>query len=379
MRSRFSPLVLALALSSFGAVGVLTAAPAHAQSDADRATARQLGGEGQEALDKKDFKTAEDRFRRADQLFHAPTLALGLARAYAANGKYVEAQETYNRIVREGVPAGAPAAFQNAVESARTEMASVSPKIGAVVITVTGADNPKVTVDEQPFPNAALGVKRAANPGVHVIRASADGYKTADARVTVTEAGTATANLTLEKDLNAAVAALPPTGPAAGTVPSNGTGTGTGPAPASNLSPPPEPSGGGSSVKTIGLVLMGVGGAGLVVGGITGVMAMGKHSDLEKECPGGKCTSLRQSDVDSYKSLGTISTIGFIAGGVLAAGGAVLFFTAPKEGARSASNAATTRGLVALPKRPSATPSQVSYVSVSPFVGPLSVGAVGRF
>lgn len=355
MRLRLSPMILALSL--------VTSA-AFAQSDADKATARQLAVEGQDALDKKDFKTAEDRFRRADQLFHAPTLALGLARAYAANGKFVEAQETYNRIIREGVPAGAPAAFQNAVDSAKTEVQTVVGKIGSVLIVVTGAENPKVTLDDQPFPTAALGVKRAANPGLHVVRASADGYKPAETKVTVVEGGSANAALTLEKDPNAVVAVAPtPTPGQASANPS--------PTP-----PPQEPSGGGSSTKTIGIVLMGVGGVGLAAGAVTGILAMGKHSDLEKACPGGKCASDKQSDVDSYNSLGLISTIGFVAGGVLAAGGAVLFFTAPKE--RTALGP-SSRALVAVPKNNDARALGQSGAFITPVIGPLSVGAAGRF
>lgn len=350
-RTRIAPVVLALSLVT---------ASAFAQSDADKATARQLGTEGQEAIEKKDFKTAEDRFRRADQLYHAPTLALGLARSYAANGKYVEAQETYNRIIREGAPAGSPAAFANAVEAAKTEINSVSGKVGSVVINVTGVDSPKVTVDDQPFPAAALGVRRAANPGNHVIRASADGYKPAEARVTVTEGGSSTANLTLEKDPNAAVSTI--------AVP-QGTATGQ-----NSMSAPPASQGETSSspTKTIGIVLMGVGAAGLVAGGVTGIMAMGKHSDLNDACPGGQCPASKQSDVDSYKTMGTISTIGFIAGGVLVAGGAVLFFTAPKE-RQSASSPHLP--LVAIRKAPA--PSERGFVR--PVVGPLSVGAIGRF
>src|SRR5258708_34860215 len=80
-----------------------SAAPALAQSDADRATARTLGQEGEQALESKDYKTAEDRFRRADNLVHAPTLMLGLARALAPQSKYADAQEAYNRIVRAGI------------------------------------------------------------------------------------------------------------------------------------------------------------------------------------------------------------------------------------------------------------------------------------
>src|SRR5579862_7412259 len=103
------PLALAASLSLL--LG-LASGRALAQSDGDRATARDLGRDGQAALDQKDYKTAEDRFRRADKLVHAPTLELGLARALAGEGKVMESQETYNRIVREGLAPGAPEVFK---------------------------------------------------------------------------------------------------------------------------------------------------------------------------------------------------------------------------------------------------------------------------
>lgn len=358
-----SRLSLVFALASVPTAVALAPATAHAQSDADKATARQLGQEGQVALDAKDFKTAEDRFRRADSLFRAPTLALGLARAYAGGGKFVAAQETYNRIIREGAPAGSPPAFAKAVEEAKAEVGAVSSKIGSVVVNVTGADSPKVTLDDQPFPNAALGVKRSVDPGTHVIKATADGYRTEQANVTISEGGTGTATLNLQKDPSAVAAVPPPTGSA--------------PPPAtvgaSDSNPPPGAdvgTGGGSMNKTLGFVALGVGGVGLAVGAVTGIMAMGKHSDLEKACPDGKCTSDKQSDVDSYGTLGTVSTVGFIVGGVGVAAGLVLVLTAPKEGRA----AALSRPLVAMPPKPAPARG-----FVSPVIGPASVGAVGRF
>jgi hypothetical protein len=108
--------VLALAL-------VLIPATASAQvSDADKATARALAQEGQDALDRKDFTTAADRFTRAGEVVHAPTLALGLARAQVGLGKWIAAEETYRRVVRDGVPAGAPPVFAKAVADARREL-----------------------------------------------------------------------------------------------------------------------------------------------------------------------------------------------------------------------------------------------------------------
>src|SRR3954471_15087061 len=89
------------------AAGVARAEP----SASDRATARVLADEAGEALDQKNYEVAADRFGGADALVHAPTLLLGLARAEVGLGKLVEASENYQRIVREGVTPGAPAAF----------------------------------------------------------------------------------------------------------------------------------------------------------------------------------------------------------------------------------------------------------------------------
>ncbi|MGH7281201.1 MAG: hypothetical protein ACRELY_06745, partial [Polyangiaceae bacterium] len=208
-----------------------------AQNEADKATARQLGLDGDAALASKDFKTAEDKCKRADALFHAPTLMLCLARAQAGNGHVVAAQENYNRILREGAPAGSPPAFVKAVEDARQEVDAVSARIANVVVQVTGADNPTVTLDDQPFSNAALGVKRPVDPGDHVVKATAPGYKPGEAHFNVVEAGSANAAIELQKDPNAVVA--PPPGP--------------NPGPGSPVEPPPDTSsGGGSTQKTLG-------------------------------------------------------------------------------------------------------------------------------
>ncbi len=330
----------------------LLAPAAHAQTAADRATARELGNDGQSALDKKDFATAEDRFRRADALFHAPTLLLGYARAEAGLGKVVNASEAYNRIVREGLPPGAPPVFVAAVEAARAEAGAVQARIASVTIAVTGPDSPTVTLDDQSVPVAALGVKRPVDPGAHVVKASADGWQAAETKFTVADAGAANAALTLTKLAGGAAAAGGP--------PSTQTAAVSGRARArrralDTVGQPRIP----REARSGRLASSGWARAssGLGVGAVTGILAIGKHSTLSTECTNGTCGPSAQNDLDSYHSMGTISTIGFIAGGVLAAGGLVLFLTAPH-----AASSAPTTGL-----------------RLTPFVGPGSVGAVGTF
>jgi hypothetical protein len=333
-----------------------TPRPAFAQSDADKATARSLGQEGQAALDAKDFKAAEDRFRRAESLYHAPTLALGLARALAANGKVVAAQETYNRIIREGVAPGAPGAFVKAVEDAKTEVNAVSPRVAGVTITVAGPDSPKVTLDDTAVPSAALGVRRPVDPGAHIVKASAEGWENVESKFTVAEGGATTVPLTMKKAAAAPIAAAPVPSPAQ---PASAT---AGQAPADSMSTAGGDTGvaKGSSQKTIGWVVLGVGGLGLAAGAVTGFLALNKHSDLQNTCPNGTCPASAQGDVDSFHTMGTISTIGFIVGAAGVATGIVLIATAPKAQS-SAANAPANKP------------------SVRPFIGVGTVGAVGTF
>jgi hypothetical protein len=348
MRRGSRPLsaLLAIAIST-SSLGIAPAAFAQA-SAADKATARQLGLDGEDALQKKDYKTAEEKFKRADSLYHALTLTLGLARAQAANGELVAAQESYNRILSEGAPEGSPQAFVNAVEDARKEVDAVAGRVSQAVINVTGVtgpDAPSVTLDDAPFPTAALGIKRAVDPGDHVVKATAKGYKPGETHFTVAPAAEATASIALEVDPNAAVVALPPPGPGV-TEP-----------------PPTAPSSGKSINKTLGYAALGVGAAGVVVGGIFGVLAISAHSSIGNSCTNGTCPPSESDDISSYHTKGTISTIGFIVGGVGLAAGAVLILTAPKAHADADARIGKS----------------TSPTFISPYIGPASAGVVGRF
>ncbi len=318
-----------------------SAQPVFAQSEADIAQARDLSRQAQEKYDAGQYAESEKLWIAAAKLYPlAPTLTLGLARTQAKLSKWVSAQENYNKIIREWKDnPNPPPAFKDALEAAKAEVGGMAAHFANVVITVDGPQNPNVTIDGVPMNAAALGLKRPVDPGHHKVHAEAPGWKPADAEFDVAEGATAEAKLKMEQDASVGVT-TPPGGDQ--TTPSGGDKAG------------------GSSNKTLAIVAFGVGGAGLVLGTITGLLAMGKHSDLEEACPEGKCTSDKQGDVDSYKTMGTLSTVGFIVAGVGAAAGAVLWFTAPKE---SASNKPATQ------------------VGFSPYVtvGGGGAGVTGRF
>src|SRR5204862_8115848 len=81
--------------------------------------------------------------------------------------------------------------------------------------------------------------------------------------------------------------------------------------------------------RALGWTGVAVGGAGLAVGVAAGIAAAGRQSDLEGECSGPRCPSSAQHDIDAYRTLRTVSTIGYVTGAIAAGVGVTLLITAP--------------------------------------------------
>jgi hypothetical protein len=80
----------------------------------------------------------------------------------------------------------------------------------------------------------------------------------------------------------------------------------------------------------LAVVAGGVGVAGLAVGGVFGFVAKGHNDDAAAHCAGSQCDATGISLLDQARSAATVSTVGFVAGGALLAGGVVLWLTAPR-------------------------------------------------
>ena len=232
-------------------------------------------------------------------------------------GQIVLGTENLNRVVREELAANAPKAFRDAKERAKGVLNTALPRIARLTVKVEPEDaKPQVTVAGAPIPPVLLGVERRTDPGTHEIVVSAPGYLEQKSMVTLVEGGSQEVSLKLEKDPN--VLAAPPPAPA--------------PAPAVVTTPPPQPPADAAPRKnnTLAYVALGVGGAGLVVGGITGFLALGKKNDL-KDCVdtsgGTRCPSSEKDTLDSAKTMATVSTVGFAVGFVGVGVGVVLLLT----------------------------------------------------
>jgi hypothetical protein len=122
----------------------------------------------------------------------------------------------------------------------------------------------------------------------------------------------------------------------------------TAPAPPPASAPPPVPAApvpnesspsSWSTQKTLAVAAAGAGVAGVVVGSVFGLTASSDWSRAQRECNATTCPDRNAAliDHDATTSAAAVSTVAFVAAGVLLAGGVVLFLTAP-SGAPSAAS-----------------------------------------
>lgn len=301
------------------ALSLCVALPSNAQTDEEKAAARALATQGATALQENKFAESLDLVTRAEAIMHAPPHLLLIGRAQVGLGRLVAGKETFLKLSREQLAANAPPAFKKAQAEAKAELDLIEPRIASLQISLKGegvTNSSKITVkmDDQPVPGALIGVHRPVDPGKHTIGAFSPGHSPVTQEVTLGDGEKKDIELTVEAPTVSLVEEekkfeeQPPPKP-----------------------PPPQ---GMSTLRVIGIAGMGAGVAGLVVGGVfLGLKSstQGEADTLFNACKkkAGGCTPLDQkkvSDLDaSAASQGTIGIAGLVAGGVLAAGGVVLF------------------------------------------------------
>ena len=180
-----------------------------AQTDLERATARDAANNGRAAFDAGKYEKAIDYLSRAEQLVHAPTHLLYIARAQTKLGRLVAAHETYLKINRETLAANAPKAFVSAQAAAEQEQDALDERLPSVTVTLQGATTaPDVTVqmDGAALPAAMIGIPLPADPGEHVFKASGPTIASEPVTLKVAEASKHTVTLKLR---STGVAAAP--------------------------------------------------------------------------------------------------------------------------------------------------------------------------
>lgn len=341
----------AFRIALLGAAMLTFGATAFAQpTAADKETARNLMDQGDAAYVSKDYDAALRAYEAADEIMGVPTTGIEVAKAQEALGKLVEARDTLLRVMRYPKKAGEPTPFTKARQQAEIRAAKLAERIPSVTVVVTGlqpGQSATVKVDGRALHAAAVGVPRKLNPGKHTIEVTAAGYADATRSVDLAERADERVEIALQPATEAPAAAPP----AMSEEPA--------------VAPPPtgEPvegdAGVSSSTSSLTYIGFGLAGVGLTAGAITGALAFSKTGTAKDQCTDNLCPPTAESDIDSAKTMGTISTVSFAVGFVGAAVG-VYGLMNPSESDTSMDAAG-------------------SSLRVQPAIGLGSVGVTGRF
>lgn len=312
-------------------VGSTWASSAAAEEDATRVAARLLGTEGVNAYLDEEYGLAHERLESAYAVLRVPSLALWSARALEKNGKLVEASERYLEATQLEIGSEGNLAVQKqAQKDAAVERAALLLRIPSVTVKLRGRDPAAVelSLGGEPILSDIVGRPRPTNPGqTEIIAKSGD-----VARRQLLDLS--------EGQSEEVLFEFPP---------DKGEPTQV-EEPFKNDDPSSRDEQAGGRVLLgedstedpsrawqvpVGWAGIGVGAAGIVLGAVTGVLALSASKKFD--CEDNYCPDATDKEISAYNTERAISSIGFVAGGVIAGAGLTLLLSAPRKEGVSAS------------------------------------------
>ena len=293
----------ALLLSSLVVMPTLAAAAPPTEGE-------RLFREGRAAMQTNDYDTACARFADSQKKEPAPGTALNLgeceerrAHLVAARDAFATAASTFTAADKKGYASGRVEALDKRIPKVIVKVQG-APKSAVVHANARGAER----VIE-------IGAETRLDPGDVTFTVEAPAARTKRVSVTLKE-GAPTADVELgplEIDSPVPIASAKPE---------------VGAMPPKRDETPAK----GSALRTAGFVIGGVGVASLVVGGVTGIVTLGKASTVKDHCPDeSSCDAEGSSAASSGKTLSLVSTITVIVGIAGIGAGALLVLTNPSK------------------------------------------------
>jgi hypothetical protein len=319
-----------LALLTVSALG-LWGRSAWALSDSDKEAVRALSNQAAQEFNQNQFEAARGKFLSAYLIARVPRLAVWEARAEEKLGHLVAAYEMYRQALSlQPNELWQGDLQQQAQRDAQQELDALLPRMPRVTIAVEGAtpEAVAVNIDDVAVPSALVGLERLIDPGQHTI-AGKRGDDLVSETVQIAERDKKHVVLRFGPGAMVGPGQPSPAG-SDGSVP-NQTQQAT-LARGNASSAPDSSSKRDDTLRTAGWVALGVGAAGVALGAITGIYVAAKHGDLSDQCPiNNTCDQSLESQVNTYHTMRTLSTVGFIVGGIGAAAGVTLLLTTPKS------------------------------------------------
>ena len=320
---------------------------------------------------KKAYKFGEAKFDKGE--FEAALVCYKLAEAYIPGGmpkykiaasldklgKVTEAAAAYDTFL--GAMANPPEdKFKEKVAEAKTrgDALKATPSKVKLAIGPAGLPNQKVALDGMPQAGTDLTVP----PGKHTITVTADGYDTLTQPLEIGFAETRDVSVTLNKTPEPVATAVP-VATATATAVAVATATATSTAPVM----PPEQRSNVPAYVTLGLA-----GAGAIVGGIFGGMALGSKGDFDTLADSGKATTKQLTDkADETDRNALIADMSFAVALTFGVTGAVLLLSDSSPAAAPAKTGAGPQ------KKKAAATMPRGFIA--PYATPQGGGAAARF
>jgi hypothetical protein len=305
----------------------LVLGPADARGQTSAAAADALFDKAVALMQQNKYDEACPALAESQKLDPRPGTLFTLADCESGGGKIASAVAHYKEYLRiyETLPSQVRKRHDERAKLAKTQVGQLEPQVPTLKLSYPGElpAGLQVTQDGVDFGLASLNTVLPVDPGEHVIVTKVPGRPDVEQRVKVER------RAQIVVDLSKGSAAGP-----AGTGSPTGTGSaGTGQPPVGGQ--PVDQGPPSNTRRNIGLAIFGVGAAGLVLGGVMGGLALGGKGTVDQHCTGLACDATGFDALEQARLFGTVSTIGFAAGGALALTGGILFLTAPRAQAKT--------------------------------------------
>jgi hypothetical protein len=278
----------------------VAAVPASAQNSS---VAEALFQEGKRMMAEGNYREACPKLAESHRMDPGAGTLTALALCHRAEGKTATAWSEF----REVISLARRDNRKDREQVAQENIAELEPKLSRLRVIVEPSDAQKIEVrlDDATMTRAAFDQALPVDPGTRRIVASAPGKKTFETTVQIgSDHDEKTVTIPrLEEDPRAGTAISDRSGPSRA-----------------------EPNSGEQRFVVPTVIALGIGLAGVGVGAGFGLKALDEQSTLDTACgPTKRCRPAQSDDISSLKTSSTISTIGFIAGGVGLVAATVLY------------------------------------------------------
>lgn len=302
------------------------------------AAAESLFQTGRQLVAASRFEEACPKFEESYRLNPLPGTSLNLASCYKQLGKTASAWAQFKEAAFQARKSQQP----EREAAANQEIAALEPRLSKLQINAADVPGMVIRRDNQEVGRGALGIPVAIDPGPHTVEATAPGYSV----------WTTTVEIGKDSDLKTVM--IPLLQKSAPTPPPEG------PAPSTAPSAPMPP------LRIAAYAVGGVGVAGLAVGAIFGILAVGDAGKATLLCPNKTCApgGEGRKAVDAASTKALVSTLGISVGAAAVGAGVILFVVSGNHG-KAEAPASLKKSARVFP-----TVGPVHVTGGSPFVGP---------